>query len=289
MKFGIAPNQPDFRSINWSAYARQWRDAGFLGVSVVISQPLDATPQEIQTIKQAYQDVDVAIAQTNGNYEALVNPDSALRKEGIRGLQALTRIGKEFNTAYVYVRPGGLNPNGHWYAHPENHTQATFDRLVDSLSQVCKTAEQEGIFLAIEGHVLSMLDTPEVMRKLLEVVNSPALKVNLDPVNFIGTVKDVHNTRPVLERLFDCLGDYTIAAHAKDCALEDELVLHIAEVVLGTGTMDYPYFLERFNQFCPDGYVLIEHLPDEKAVLARDALMAVAQKYKFPLEWRKPA
>jgi sugar phosphate isomerase/epimerase len=274
--------------LNWPAYARGWRDAGFLGVSVFINQPLDASHQEIQEIKQAYRAAGLEIAQTNGWYEALVNPDPSIRKQGILGLEALCRIGKELETSYVYVRPGGLNPNGHWYAHPENHTPATFDRLVDSLSQVARTAEQEGVTLAIEGHVLSMLDTPEVMRTLLEIVNSPALKVNLDPVNFIGCVKDVHNPRPVLVRLFDCLGPYAIAAHAKDCAIEDELVLHIQEVVIGTGSMDYPYFLERFNQFCPDGFVLIEHLPDDKALLARDALMSVVQKHQLPLYWRKP-
>jgi hypothetical protein len=44
-------------------------------------------------------------------------------------------------------RPDGLNPAGHSYAHPENHSPATIARLVDSLRQAAATAETEGITL----------------------------------------------------------------------------------------------------------------------------------------------
>jgi sugar phosphate isomerase/epimerase len=185
-------------------------------------------------------------------------------------------LGAFLQTSTVYVRPGGLNPRGHWLAHPDNHTSATFARLVDSLKQVCRTAESEGVTLAIEGHVLSALDSPRRIRDLLDAVGSPALKFNTDPVNFIGSVADAHDTRAVLNELFDLLGTDTVAAHAKDVGLGDTLVLHIDEVLLGTGNLDYALFLRRFEQVCPNGYILIEHLPDEKVLQARAALLAKA-------------
>jgi sugar phosphate isomerase/epimerase len=134
-------------------------------------------------------------------------------------------------------------------------------------------AEEEGVTLVIEGHVLSVLDTARRVRDLLDAVASPALKFNIDPANFIGTARDTHDTRPVLNELFDLLGADTVAAHAKDVAIGEAMVLHIDEVLLGTGTLDYPLFLTRFEQCCPDGYILIEHLPDDKVPLARIALM----------------
>jgi sugar phosphate isomerase/epimerase len=236
-------------------------------------------------VKKAFDQTGLEIAQANGWYEALVNPDELLRLEGIRGLQALLRIGRLVNAPTTYVRPGGLNPRGHWFAHPENHSQQTFDRLVDSLRKVSREAELEGVTLAIEGHVLSCLDTPQRVRDLIDAVASPTLKFNTDPVNFIGTVKDVHNTSIVLNQLFDLLGNDTVAGHAKDLTLLDSLVVHIEEVVIGNGTLDYDLFLNRFQKYCPDKYLLIEHLPDEKVSLARQALVEKAQKIGIPLEY----
>jgi sugar phosphate isomerase/epimerase len=229
-------------------------------------------------------DGDLEIAQLNGWYETLCNRDDALRAQGVAGMQALVRIGATLRAPFVYVRPGGHNPRGHWYAHPENHTQATFDHIVDSLKQVMKVAEAEGVIVAIEGHVLSALDTPRRMRELIDAVGSPKLKFNFDPVNFTGTVKDVHDTSRVLNELVNELGQYVVAAHAKDCKLGDALVVHVEEVVLGTGTMNYPLFMRQFQTLAPDGYFIIEHLPDEQVLQSRDFVVPLAKQLGIPLE-----
>jgi len=276
MKLGVAGLLPgDWRKIDREV-TQKVRNAGFIGAQLFINRPLEAQNTDIQRVKDAYDASGLEVAQVNGWYEALVNPDDALRAQGVLGLQALARIARQVNAPTTYVRPGGLNPNGHWYAHPDNHSPATFERLVDSLKQVTVVAEREGMLLAIEGHVLSVLDTPQRVRDLLDAVASPALKFNTDPVNFYGSVRDVHDTRPVLNQLFDLLGADTVVGHAKDLALQDSLVVHIQEVIIGSGTLDYDLFLKRFQAYCPDAYLLIEHLPDEKVPLARQALLQKA-------------
>jgi L-ribulose-5-phosphate 3-epimerase UlaE len=107
------------------------------------------------------------------------------------------------------------------------------------LKLVSATAQTAGMILSIEGHVLSPLDSAMQVRHLLDAVASPALKFNLDAVNFIGSVRDVHNPTPFINELLNLLGQDIVAAHIKDCALEDELVLHIKEVVVGTGVIDH--------------------------------------------------
>jgi sugar phosphate isomerase/epimerase len=277
MKLGVAGLLPPWQAINIDA-CRAVRAAGFRGAQWFFPEPLAAEMADVRRVQRAFIDADLEICQVNGTYEALVNPDEGLRALGVRGLSALVRLGGFLKTPSVYIRPGGLNPRGHWWPHPENHTPATFDRLVDSLKQVSRIAEAEGVTLAIEGHVLSPLDSARRVRDLLDAVASPALKFNIDPVNFIGTVQDAHDTRRVLNELFDLLGAETVVAHAKDVALGDVLVLHIDEVLLGTGNLDYQLFLQRFEACCPDGYTLIEHLPDEKIPLARKALLLAAER-----------
>jgi sugar phosphate isomerase/epimerase len=70
------------------------------------------------------------------------------------------------------------------------------------------------------------------------------------------------------------MGRDTVILHAKDCAIQDGHVVHIDEVLLGTGTMDYRLLLSRLARECPAAWVLIEHLPDELVGRAREALLA---------------
>ncbi len=264
--------------------AQRIRRAGFSGISIIFSKPLEADLDDVQRVKQALDDAGMGVAQANGRYECLVSPDPGTRAVAIEGLRKSIRIGKVLDATVVYVRPGSLNPRGHWWPHPENHSAQTFERLVDSLKQACPLAEAEGAILAIEGHVLSPLDSPQRVLDLLQAVDSPALKFNMDPVNFVGTVRDAHDTARVINSLFDVLGSYTIAGHAKDCAVADEFVVHIDEVVPCTGRLNYDLFLRRFQTTCPDGYLLIEHLPDDMIAQARAAIAEAAVRLGIPLD-----
>jgi sugar phosphate isomerase/epimerase len=277
-KLGVAGFLPG----DWGQLDRAWAErvhaAGFSGASVFFQKPLEVALAEVRRMRADFAAAGLAIAQANGWYESLVNSDEALRSEGVRGLQALIHLGRVLDADTVYVRPGSLNPRGHWWPHPDNHSPKTFDRLVQSLSRAACTAGAEGMTLAVEGHVLSPLDTPQRVRDLLDAVASPVLRFNVDPVNFIGTVRDAHDTAHVINELFDLLGPDIVAGHAKDCALEEALVVHIKEVVPGRGTLDYSLFLRRFAACCPHGYLLIEHLPDDQIPTARAAVCAAADQ-----------
>ena len=285
MKLGLNPIPDlDWHQKDWTASAQLWRSMGFHSATVFIHKPLESQPEDLLPVKQAFEAAGLAVNQANGWYECLVNPDPALRAIAIKGMQMLCRYGAYLEARSVYMRPGSLNPNGHWWAHPDNHSAETFDRLVDSVRQVCRVAESEGVKVAIEGHVLTALDTPSRVRDLLDAVASPALKFNLDPVNFIGTVRDVHDTSHMINVLFDLLGEDTIAAHAKDCRLAEDFVMQIHEVLIGTGTLDYRLFLRRFMDVCPDGDFIIEHLPEEKIPQAREAVCSVAESLDIVFE-----
>ena len=284
MKIGVAGFLPsDWRKIDVTA-TRRVVAAGLSGGQVFVNKPLEADRMDVIRVKNAFDEAGLVVAQTNGWYECLINPDGATRAEGIRGLQALIRIGRQLETHFVYVRPVSINPNGHWWPPPANHLPKTFDRLVDSMRQVCATAEAEGVTLGVEGHVVSTLDTPQRVRDLLDAVGSARLKFNMDPVNFTGTVHDVHDTSRIINELYDVLGGNMVALHAKDCAILDEHVVHIVEVVPCTGTMNYDVLMRRWVECCPEGYFLIEHQPDDRVIIAREAIGRKAAQLGIPLE-----
>lgn len=212
------------------------------------------------------------------DYPSLVHPDPSVRAAGVRSLVPVIEAAAVLGAGSVYVRPGSLNPAGPWTPHPEHHTAAVRERLVESLRMLAPAAERLGMPLALEGHVVSPLDTPAVVREVIDAVGSRALGFNADPVNFIRTIDQAYAATALIEEIFDLLGDRVLAAHAKDVTVADRLVVHIEECVPGQGYLDQETFLRRFEECCPRGVVLIEHLPAESVPEARRALLDFAAR-----------
>jgi sugar phosphate isomerase/epimerase len=217
-------------------------------------------------------------------YPSLVHPDPEVRQGGVDALAQVIAAAQVLDAGNVYVRPGSLNPGGPWTPHPDNHRPETRERLVESLRALVPRAEDAGIPLALEGHVVSPLHTLAVVREVLDGVGSPMLKFNADPVNMIGTLDQAFHNTDLLNELFDLLGDAVVAAHAKDVTVEDRLVVHVEECVPGQGYLDHETFLRRFEACCPRGVVLIEHLRPERVPEARRALIDFAARAGLSFE-----
>lgn len=212
------------------------------------------------------------------DYPSLVHPDAALREAGVEVLHATLQAASLLGAGNVYVRPGSLNPAGPWTPHPENHHPETVERLVDSLCRAVVHAESIGVPLAVEAHVLSPLHSLPVIREVFDRVGSAWLCFNADPVNLLGTLDTAYDNTGLIHELFDLLGPCVITAHAKDVRIGEDLVLHIEECVPGQGLLDHETFLQRFEECCPRGAVLIEHLPAERMPEARRALLEFAHR-----------
>jgi sugar phosphate isomerase/epimerase len=273
----------DLREVGPSQ-AQRLHQLGFSGVSCVLSDPFAYSSADLERLRLVLADAGVAVAQANARYADLIHPDASQRAAGLRALRRACEAARWLAAATVYVRPGSLNPAGSWTPHPENTHPRTVARLITSLKQAAAVAEELGVVLALEGHVVSTLDTPERLREVLEAVDSPALGHNVDPVNMIGNLTDAYATSAFLGRLFGQLGPYIVAAHAKDLRVQDRLVLHLEECPIGQGLMDQVTFLDLFEAVCPEGYVLIEHLPDDQVPAAKQALDAAA--HQAGLVWR---
>jgi sugar phosphate isomerase/epimerase len=270
---GLMPSHP--REISPDT-ARRLRALGFRGVTVIVPDPLAAKREEYERAGSILRDGGVAVAQANPRYVDLIDPDGERRSLGIRGLRAACRCAQWLGAETVYVRPGSLNPAGSWTPHPENTSVRTLVRLVDSLQRTVGAAEDVGIPLAIEGGSVCSLDTPERVRDVIEAVGSPALRFNVDPVNFVRNLDELYASTTLVNRLFDICGKYIVCAHAKDITYENSIPLRLREVPIGEGIFDNAAFLRRFEECCPTGFALIEHLPDENIPAAKRELDEIA-------------
>lgn len=278
MLIGVAGALPDRPADISPADVRHLAELGFQGTNVKLGGPGEASDADLRHARRVIADAGLVIAQSNGAYGSLVGHRDADRRHGIDGLIAHMRATRALGAHTCYVRPGGLNPNGPWFGHSDHHLEATFDRAIDSLRLATRAAEDLGVVLAFEGHVLSTIDRPERVAAILDAIDSPALSFNLDPVNFIGSIWDAWRPDAVFDRLVDGARGRIMTAHWKDFTVREELVLHVDEVVPGQGIVDHARWLQRLNDAQPDAWVLLEHLTLDQLAPAKQAVDAAMSR-----------
>lgn len=196
--------------------------------------------------------------------ECLFHPDAAVRERAMVKINRGTEIAAQLGAQAFLLRPGGLNPDGPWTPHRDNHRPENTPILVETLHPIARKAEQEGVLLALETHAVSVMDPPEKCRAIIEAVGSPNLRLIMDAVNHFQCLYQVYQSSDWVNHIFDVMGPLAPLAHLKDLKLSNGLVLHIDQEVPGEGQLDLALVLRRFEALFPTGYGLIEHLTLEQ-------------------------
>jgi sugar phosphate isomerase/epimerase len=239
--------------------ARRIRDLGFSGCFTRFTDDPFTTPKEkANRVRDLLADHGLRMYQAIGYRPPLIHPDETVRRRAVEVLGAAVRLTKELGCRGTHTGPGSLNPRGAWFPHPYNWTPQARDQLVKSLREVAPVAEDAGVFIGMEGHVLVTLDSAATMAEVLRAVDSPMVRCDLDPVNWI-TRETIYDTGAAITRMADTLGDLVIGGHAKDVVIEDRLVLHLSEGPAGTGLLDWDAFLPRIEALDPEFPLVVEH------------------------------
>ena len=279
MRLGIAGLLPPTLDELDAAAVRRVREAGFSGAAWNSRIPLDdITLDRAGELGRIFAGEGVDLVEFGQYQTTLVDPDDAVRRRNVDTLGQALRLARALGCPAVITGAGSLNPTGQWLAHPDNHGPAVRDRLVAALRNVVRAAEAEGMILALECHTTTALKDAPTTRAIVDEVGSPALKVHLDPVNWI-TFDTVFDTGTAIHAMFDALGDHLYGAHSKGVALEDRLIIHLSETVTGAADdrLDHATFLQRLAALPGDPYLVLEHLPVEAIPAARAHLLRVAQ------------
>jgi sugar phosphate isomerase/epimerase len=254
------------------------RAAGFSGFATRFwDNPHDVTTARARRVRALFADAGVAVTQATGYWQPLIHPDPTARRAAVRTLSEAIRVAADLGARALLTGPGTLNPRaaalpddqrrwGAWWPDRANHGPAVVERLISSLHAALLAAEHHGVQIALECHVISTIESPEVARAVVDAVGSPLVTINIDPVNFIDTVPRYWETTRRLNEIFDLLDPFIVSGDAKDVLLDDPVVVHLKETPAGEGGMDYATFLRRFERVCPDGFLHLEHFPLEEAL-----------------------
>ena len=166
----------------------------------------------------------------------------------------------------------------------EMWSDETWSRCVDAVAELAAAAEAAGMDVAAHPHIMSPLNSVERYEALLAAVDSPRLKVLLDPVNLVWPHL-FYRTAELIDGALDALGEHIAAVHAKDvtmsCLDRDGpflSVVHLDEAVPGTGAMDYETLLTRLDGLECDVTIHVEHFSPENTVVGQQYIRYVARR-----------
>ena len=271
MLIGIQGLMPDDLNQLTDSHVKNIRDLGFFGVSCRFSNPLDVNKEQIKKIKSTLDFGGVKPSQVLASHPDIISKNDG--QLGVEAMQKMCSVANWIDTETLYLRPGSHNQSGSWYPHPEIYSEKTFDVLVERVKTISKTAESEGVVLAVEGHVLSPLYSFQRVKDLIDSVGSKALRFNSDPVNFISGTKDAFDSKKLINEMFTLLGEYTVSGHTKDFYIKDQLVLNITECEIGSGLLDHGTYLTMFEKYCSNSYMMIEHVQKHRIPTSLSSLI----------------
>jgi sugar phosphate isomerase/epimerase len=269
MRFGLLGLiMSDWSDVTYELVAMA-RELGFRGLGAHLTVPASRiTDETAARVRKAVDDNGLEFFQVWGPYPSIVSRDEEVRKRGVEGARDVARLAAKMGVPASGVRPTSHNPRGDWWPHPDNHTQETEDTVVRSLSEILDVAVPLGITIVLEKHHISPFDSAERVRRVIERTDPTHVKVNIDPANFVDGIHTAFDSKPMIDHLFDVLGEYCATTHVKDVYLEDRFVVHVAEAVPGTGIMDLDTVLLR-TAALPDGWAIVEHLPVSQIAQAK--------------------
>lgn len=245
--------------------------------------PLDAR-ERIRDTERAFQKHDVAIAEV-GRWVNLLDADPDKRRQNLTtvtdGLALADAIG-----ARCCVDIAGSFSTTSWFGpHPENLSPRFFDAVVENARKIIDAVKPTRTAFTYEMMGWSLPDSPDACLKMIAAVDRKAFAVHLDPCNLIHSPDRYYRSSDVIRECYRKLGPRVASVHAKDLTWEVEYAVHLREVRIGLGSIDYAVFLAEHARHAPDVPLMLEHLPNEAEYdAARDAVKAVGGRVGLAFE-----
>ena len=218
----------------------------------------------------AANDVDVAVL---GCYLNLAHPDPLELKKIQNRYFAHLRFASILGCSVVGTETG--NPNPEYKYDPEkSHTEEALETFITNLRPVVECAEKFGVIMAIEPVWSHIVCNSKRALKVLKAIDSPNLRIILDPVNLLSP-ENCLDYESVIKEAIEDLGEYVDVIHMKDFVLQDGKVISGAP---GTGVMKYDVIMDFVKKEKPYIQMTIEDSKPDNAVASRELLEAYGRK-----------
>ena len=219
------------------------RDAGFDGVQYNMAcsgldpMPAALTNRQTAEVAAATRATGQQIFAISGTWN-MIHPDPAQRAAGLQRLAVLAAHAAAMGTNLITLCTGTRDATDQWRHHPDNTSQDAWADLLAAFEAAIQIADQHDILLGVEPELANVVNSAAAARRLIDQLQSPRLRIVLDPANLFEVAPD---PRDLIARATDLLADRLILAHAKDRAPDGSFA------TAGKGVIDFGHFLTRLK------------------------------------------
>jgi len=239
------------------------RNLGITGIGFDIDESLDLATAV--RIFQPFRDAGLAIVQL-GCYRNLISVDARVRRRGIEDVAAAMQVAVRAGVEAIVCGGGHRdpsNPSARRSVHPDNWSDSTLDVLIESCREIVSLVGDDSAPLCFEPWVITSLNTPARLERLVRAVDHEKVAVELDLANLV-TLERYFDTAGLIRDCLDRFGDKVRLVHLKDAILTPEpYIFHIGEAIVGDGIIEYPVLLELLQKCSPDASLMVEHIKSE--------------------------
>jgi sugar phosphate isomerase/epimerase len=256
--------------------------AGFSAVQYNMAcSGLPSMPDEIssattQEVALAESNNGIDVVALSGTYN-MIHPDAAMRMQGHERLAVLAAAAPAMKTNLITLCTGTRDMKDQWRDHPDNRGTSAWRDLLASMQVAIGIAEQHDIYLGIEPELANVINSAQSARRLLDEMQSPRLKIVLDPANLFETATLALQRRLVSEAI-DLLADSIVMGHAKDRTATGEFT------AAGKGVLDYEHYFTRLKRIDFNGAIVTHGLAANEAAEVASFLQARVAQIGFRLE-----
>ena len=274
MQFGIrlhdaikAPLEERLKAVREQGFA-----CAHLALSKVISENSVAdsalTPGYAMYLKRLFgkYELDVAVL---GCYLNLANPDPEKLKTIQNKYMANIRFAAHLGAGVVGTETGA--PNLEYKFEEACWNEESLQIFINNLRPVVKYAEQMGVLMAIEPVVRHIVCNPVRARRVLDEINSPNLRIILDPVNLLE-IYNYEKQDEILDEAVELLGKDVAVLHVKDFVIKDG---KLVSVPVGQGMCHWERVIPYMKKEKPFMHATLENTSPDNAVAALEHIREV--------------
>ncbi len=218
----------------------------------------DDIPRDVADgVAEASRSSGVGIAAVSATYN-MIHPDMEQRSLGLRRLGTIIGAAHAMGTRLVTLCTGTRDPQDQWRHHPDNDSAEAWSDLVTEMEKAVALADRHDVDLGIEPELANVVSSARAARRLLDEMNSPRLKIVLDPANLFE-IASAAERRLLVEEALDLLGGRIAMAHAKDRDASGNFV------AAGKGVIDFSHFVSRLRAAGFDGPLVTHGLNEAEA------------------------
>lgn len=253
------------------ALARAHRDFGY--GAAYVPQVSISDGQRLADIEKAFAAEDVVLAEV-GIWRNLISPDEGERKAELAYAAECLAIADAVGALCAVSFIGSFAAGTRYGLHPKNLGPDAFDACVETARHLIDTVKPKRAKFALEMMQATIPDSVDSYVELIHAVDRPAFAAHVDPVNLVMTPRTYFDTGALIRECFAKLGPWIVSCHAKDIVLREDAALHLDEVQIGEGNLDYRAYLAELDRLPREVPLMLEHLEGPAYAVGRDRIFA---------------